>query len=218
MLTNDLNSLTTILGGIELRKSSLMYFILPALLLSGCGDSNPLILEQMPTLHKSAIQANEENKQIVPVGNHSPSFVQKYLFGDWKVKKIVKSAWITTISESAAKKLVGTQFTFGTQWIKSDSKALKPILIQEDKGTTPRLSNPTYSQTSISKAEFETDNDMAQFKELGFTHNSINIIEIYTDKNYENQWSLGYIYLDPLNPKRLIITSNGYYFELQKIK
>lgn len=201
-----------------MKKSSVIYFILPALLLSRWGDSNPLVLEQMTALHKPAIQAKEENKQIIPVGNQTPSFVQKYLFGQWKVKKIVKSAWITTIAESAAKKLVGTQFTFGAQSIISDSKALKPILIKEDKATTPRLSNPTYTQTSVSKAEFETDNDMAQFKELGFTHNSINIIEIYTDKHYENLWSLGYIYIDPLTPKRLIVTNNGYYFELQKIK
>ncbi len=59
---------------------------------------------------------------------------------------------------------------------------------------------------------------MAKFKALESTHGSITFIEIFIDQHYENQWSFGYIYIDPLTLKRLIVASNGVYFELQKIK
>lgn len=201
-----------------MKKVNFVYFMLPVLLLSGWGYSYPSEIGEMTNSSNLAIQAKNEHQQIIPIKNKSSTFAEKYLFGSWKVKKIVKYAWITTISKETATKLVGTTLHFDAKIIKSDSKAMKPILTTEDQKTTPRFVNPQYVQTPMSAKEFNTDNEMVQLKELGFIHDSIDIIEIFTDKHYENQWSFGYIYIDPLTPKRLIVASNGYYFELQKIK
>lgn len=174
-----------------------------------CSNGSPTIAQ-----NKEIIDPTDHSEDVKDMKNDE--FIQDYLLGHWKISKIIKYSWIMTMSKESAENLVHSEFDFTNDYIKTNSKVWQTILTESDQDTTPMLKDPQYAQNIISKEEFEAD-DMAKLTELGFNDGTVHMIEVYKDEEYENPWSLGYIYIDPATPNRSVISTNGVYLEIEKL-
>ncbi|MEW4370827.1 hypothetical protein [Paenibacillus kandeliae] len=141
--------------------------------------------------------------------------VQQQIIGKWIVKDIVANARITMVDKASVEKWRGSFFEINEKGIETEPSVTKELLLANDQNTTPVLENPYYDVTNISEIEEEASVSPST-NQLGFQGTNIYRIDIYKDKDYEDQWSLGILLFDPSMPDRLILSSNGFYYELKR--
>lgn len=158
--------------------------------------------------------ASEQDHKIVGEQINMKNNLQEKLNGKWIVKDIIKYAYITTIDLKVAKDLKGSYFNINNEEFTSEPSKIREILMQEDQNTTPVLKKPYYVFTDIT--HMEESERAPSLNELGFDGEHIYNVEIYKDDRYQNQWSLGILLFDPAFPNRIVLSTNGVYFELEK--
>lgn len=154
----------------------------------------------------------ESVKELKSMQNISP---QQHIVGKWIVKDIIAHARITTLDKTSVEKWIGSFVEINEKEIKTEPYVTKELLLADDQNTTPVLENPYYDVTNINNIEEESSISPSA-NQLGFKEANIYRIDIYKDKDYEDQWSLGILLFDPSIPDRLILSSNGFYYELKR--
>ncbi len=147
-----------------------------------------------------------------------PEKPQDIINGKWTIHNIVAYSRIMTIDKSTAEKLIGSSLQISPSSIQSDASATKSILLPTDADTTPTLVNPSYNFTLLDKQKEEEDLRSPSLKQLELTGNEVYRVDIYKDKQLEDQWSLGILLLDPSQTDRMILSTNGVYYELDRME
>lgn len=162
--------------------------------------------------------------QVQSLGNSNESTKEKntlsespqhMIDGKWSIQKIMTYSRITTIDKDTANQLVGSSIQISSNFIQTDPSVVKSILSSDDKETTPKLSDPSYEFTLVDDQK-QAKSMSPSSDQLGFKEDKTYRVDIYKDKQFEDQWSLGIFLFEPSTPDRIVLSTNGVYYELKR--